>query len=169
MPTPPRRRTARLAAALAVTALALVLAPLVGCSKPQGLYLRSELQILAVNAGQVGPQSRQPIARVYKSPDGLPPGAGQWLVSAEAADFAFVDWSRRDVVAVTLGQKSTGVYGIRIDRVVATDWGLEIDVTEIAPRPGQPVAQVVTHPWAAALVFKSDNTVISQLNIARAN
>ncbi|MEM6332389.1 MAG: protease complex subunit PrcB family protein [Planctomycetota bacterium] len=164
-PRPPASRT-HTAAALVVALMCI--GTLIGCSKPQGLYIRSELQILAVNSGQVGPQVTQPIARVYKSPDDLPASAGQWLITAESADFAFVDWSRRDVVAVTLGQKPTSGFGIRIDRVVATDWGLEVDVTEIAPRPGQQVAQVVTHPWAAALVFKSDNTVISQLNISRA-
>ncbi|MEO0963697.1 MAG: protease complex subunit PrcB family protein [Planctomycetota bacterium] len=151
-------------------ALALMSIALAGCepTRSAGPALRSDLQLLAVNSGQIGPPRDSAIARVYKSARQVPRNAGQWLLSADAVDFSRVDWRRRDVVTVSLGRKPTSGYEVRIDRIVATDWGLDVYVTEFSPRPGQPVAQVVTHPWAAALVYKSDNTVINNLYITRA-
>jgi len=155
----------------ALLALALTALVLAACESSQttGPPLRSPLQLLAVNAGQVGPSSTSAMARVFKQADDLPPDAARWLGSAQATDFTRVDWQRRDVVVVTLGQKPTAGYAVRIDRIVATDWGLEVYVTEQAPDDDAIVAQVQTHPWAAALVFKTDNTVISKLHITPAN
>ncbi|MEM0914310.1 MAG: protease complex subunit PrcB family protein [Planctomycetota bacterium] len=155
---------------LVAISLLVALAAIVGCEPgPRtGPSLRSDLPLLAINSGQIGPPRDAEIARVYKSPDQVPANAGQWLLSADAVDFSRVDWRRRDVVTVSLGRKPTSGYEVRIDRIVATDWGLEVYVTEFSPRPGDVIAQVVTHPWAAALVYKTDNTVISKLYITPA-
>lgn len=164
---PPRPSAIRI---VCLGLLASVAAGLAACSSAPkaGPSLRSQLPILAVNSGQIGPPRDGAIARVYKSAEQVPRNAGQWLLSADAVDFARVDWRRRDVVTVSLGRKPTSGYEVRIDRIDATDWGLDVYVTEFDPRPDQPVAQVVTHPWAAALVYKTDNTVINNLYITRA-
>jgi len=58
-----------------------------------------------------------------------------------------VDFSTTMVLAVFMGRKSTGGYGVRIDRVVPTESGGAVFVSEKVPGPGDTVTQALTSPF----------------------
>jgi hypothetical protein len=67
-----------------------------------------------------------------------------------------VDFEREMVIAVTLGRRSTGGYGIEITRVERTGNGLRVDVTRTAPPPGAMTIQALTAPFHFVAVPASD-------------
>ncbi|MGI6697140.1 MAG: protease complex subunit PrcB family protein [Clostridia bacterium] len=62
-------------------------------------------------------------------------------------------------IVVARGEKPTGGYGIRVVDIKEEGGGFDVHVEYLDPKPGQMVAQVVTHPYA---IIKADLKDISQ-------
>lgn len=69
-----------------------------------------------------------------------------------------VDFEKRVVVAVVLGQRSNGGYGVRIDAVMASEKGgqMQVQFTETVPGGECPVTQALTSPYVLATVEAQD-------------
>jgi len=69
-----------------------------------------------------------------------------------------VDFEKKVVVAIVLGRRSTGGYGVEIDEVLASDDGGEMQVSfaETVPGDGCFVTQVLTSPYVLATVEAQD-------------
>lgn len=67
-----------------------------------------------------------------------------------------VDFEREMVIAVTLGRRSTGGYGIEITRVERMGNGIRVEVTRTAPAPGAMTIQALTAPFHFVAVPTSD-------------
>jgi len=65
-----------------------------------------------------------------------------------------VDFEEKIVVAIVLGKRSTGGYGVEIDEVLASDGGGQVQVqfTETVPGNNCSVTQVLTSPYVLATV-----------------
>ena len=65
-----------------------------------------------------------------------------------------VDFEEKIVVAIVLGKRSTGGYGVEIDEVLASDGSGQVQVqfTETVPGNSCSVTQVLTSPYVLATV-----------------
>lgn len=63
-----------------------------------------------------------------------------------------VDFESQSLVVVALGAQPTAGYGVRIDRITRYPDRLTIQSTANRPGPDQILAQVITHPFAAAVI-----------------
>lgn len=65
-----------------------------------------------------------------------------------------VDFETQIVVAVVLGERPTGGYGVAVDEVLTTESGTPIQVrfTESIPGDGCPATQALTSPYVLATV-----------------
>ena len=88
--------------------------------------------------------------------------AAQKEVMAQLAkDFKVekIDWQKQMIVVAAAGQKNTGGYSVEFiglevkDKVLTVKWKVK------EPKPGDLVAQIITHPAAAALVERFDGEV----------
>jgi len=62
-------------------------------------------------------------------------------------------------VAVFLGQRSTGGYGVEIDAPRPTEAGLAVPYRIARPGPNEVVITAITHPWAIRLVPETEAAV----------
>jgi len=67
-----------------------------------------------------------------------------------------VDFSKHMVLAVFMGEKPTTGYETRITKVVKTEKGLKVHVSETAPKPGDVTGQAITAPFHIVMTPKSD-------------
>jgi hypothetical protein len=67
-----------------------------------------------------------------------------------------VDFEREMVIAVTMGRRSTGGYGIEITRVKREGNGLRVEVTRTTPARGAMTIQALTAPFHFVAVPASD-------------
>lgn len=58
-----------------------------------------------------------------------------------------IDFSRFMVIAVFLGEKTTGGYDIRIERILVKGETLEVHLVKRAPKEGEMVTQALTSPY----------------------
>jgi hypothetical protein len=65
-------------------------------------------------------------------------------------------------VAIFLGERRTGGYGVEIVSARATGGQLVVEYREKTPPPDAMVTQALTHPWAVALLPRSDATVTAR-------
>lgn len=65
-----------------------------------------------------------------------------------------VDFEHESLVVVALGQRPTGGWWAKIDSVQLQGDQLFVQATINRPAEGVPVLQVVTHPYAAAVISK---------------
>lgn len=65
-----------------------------------------------------------------------------------------VDFDSQVVVAIVLGERSTGGYGTEIDEVLASEEGetIQVQYTEVGPGEGCVVTQVLTSPYVLVAV-----------------
>ncbi|MHB9131282.1 MAG: protease complex subunit PrcB family protein [Armatimonadota bacterium] len=70
-----------------------------------------------------------------------------------------VDFTQNSVVVALMGQQPTAGYGVNIADVRATGQRINVFVTETRPKPGDTVAQVITYPYAMAVVPKLSQPV----------
>lgn len=61
-----------------------------------------------------------------------------------------VNWMREQLVAVTLGERSTAGHAVRIVGIEKQGGDIVVRWCAVAPAPGSVNAQVVTRPWAVA-------------------
>ena len=78
-------------------------------------------------------------------------GKAEPVVRAPAVDFG-----KEMVVAVTMGQKPTGGYAIKIQRAESTASSLKIFIEQRTPGPGALVTQAFTSPFHFVAVAKSE-------------
>lgn len=71
-----------------------------------------------------------------------------------------VDFMHEMVLGVTLGQRPTGGYGVRIRAARVQGSRLVVDVVESAPATGAIVPMVVTQPYAFVRVPRFDGEVL---------
>ena len=65
-----------------------------------------------------------------------------------------VDFDREAVIAVFLGERPTGGYGLRIDRVDLEGNDLFVDLVEVTPAAGSVTTQALTSPWLMIRVLR---------------
>lgn len=70
-----------------------------------------------------------------------------------------VDFTKETVLFVTLGQKSTGGYGVEISEIKPVDGKAEVLVKTRAPRPGGIQLQALSAPFHAVAVPKISGEV----------
>lgn len=58
-----------------------------------------------------------------------------------------VDFSKEQIVAIFIGTRSNGGYGIKINEVVETDKNIKVLFETTEPQPGQPVTMALTNPF----------------------
>ena len=74
-----------------------------------------------------------------------------------------VDWSREQVVVISLGPRSSTGYSLRILRVVERRRGIDVLVRERTPALGDPVGARVTYPYRAIAMRSSTKPVYVKL------
>jgi PrcB C-terminal len=74
-----------------------------------------------------------------------------------------VDWSREQVVVISLGPRSSTGYSLRIVRVVERRRGVDVIVREHAPSLGDPVEARVTYPYRAVAIRSTNRPVYVKL------
>jgi hypothetical protein len=74
-----------------------------------------------------------------------------------------VDFSRREVVVLSLGPRSSSGYSLQVQRVVERRRGITVYVRERTPALGEPVEPVVTYPYRAIAIERSDKPVYVKL------
>ncbi|PSQ88355.1 MAG: hypothetical protein BRD43_04645 [Bacteroidetes bacterium QS_4_64_154] len=69
-----------------------------------------------------------------------------------------VDFEEKVVVAIVLGRRSTGGYGVEIDEVLASDGGgrIQVQFAETVPGNDCVVTQALTSPYVLATVEAQD-------------
>lgn len=67
-----------------------------------------------------------------------------------------VDFSREMVIAVYMGQQTSGGYGVEVTGVQAGDKGITVQVKRSQPPPGAIVTAVITEPFHLVAVRRSD-------------
>lgn len=65
-----------------------------------------------------------------------------------------VDFQRETVVAIFAGQKSTGGYGVEVERVSEENGELYLDVRFTSPGEGAITTQALTSPWVMVRVLR---------------
>lgn len=74
-----------------------------------------------------------------------------------------VDWSREQVVVVSLGPRSSNGYSLRIVRVMERRRGVDVVVKEETPLLGDPVRARVTYPYRAVAIRSTKTPVYVKL------
>ena len=74
-----------------------------------------------------------------------------------------VDWSREQVVVISLGPRSSTGYSLRIARVVERRRGVDVLVREQTPSLGEPVEARVTYPYRAVAIHSTKKPVYVKL------
>lgn len=74
-----------------------------------------------------------------------------------------VDWSREQVVVLSLGPRSSSGYALRVLRVVERRRGIDVVVREQTPSLGDPVEARVTYPYRAIAMRSTDKPVYVKL------
>lgn len=70
-----------------------------------------------------------------------------------------VDFTKEMFALASLGQKPTGGYSVEIVGIRQVGGKLRILVSERAPEPGEVVPQVITQPWHAVVIPRTDDEV----------
>jgi hypothetical protein len=65
-----------------------------------------------------------------------------------------VDFRRETIVALFMGSRPTGGYGIEVEQVTLTQGGMFLDVRLIEPAPGAITTQALTSPWVMVRVLR---------------
>ena len=71
-----------------------------------------------------------------------------------------VDFTKDMILAVFMGQKSTGGHSVQIVKVSKTDKGLKTHVREISPKPVDIVTQALTSPFHLVIISSVEGDVI---------
>jgi PrcB C-terminal len=74
-----------------------------------------------------------------------------------------VDWSREQVVVISLGPRSSTGYSLRIVRVVERRRGVDVLVREQTPSLGDPVEARVMYPYRAVAIHSTKKPVYVKL------
>ena len=74
-----------------------------------------------------------------------------------------VDWGRDEVVVVSLGPRSSTGYSLEVRRVVERRRGIDVYLRERTPSLGEPVQPMVTYPYRALAIRRSDKPVSVKL------
>jgi PrcB C-terminal len=74
-----------------------------------------------------------------------------------------VDWSREQVVVISLGPRSSTGYSLRVARVVEHRRGVDVIVRERTPSLGDPVEARVTYPYRAVAIRSTKTPVYVKL------
>lgn len=70
-----------------------------------------------------------------------------------------IDFDKSMLVGVFSGQKPTGGYSIKIERILESPKSLIVEYSEESPDPGAMVTMALTYPCQLALISKSEKTV----------
>jgi len=82
-----------------------------------------------------------------------------WKTHDPGGQMPAIDFSREMVVAVFLGSRPTGGYGVEIVRAVGNSGTLVVEYRETAPSPDAIAAQILTAPYHLAAIPKHDGEV----------
>lgn len=74
-----------------------------------------------------------------------------------------IDWSREQVVVISLGPRSSTGYSLRVVRVVERRRGIDVLVRERTPSLGDPVDARVAYPYRAFAMRSSTKPVYVKL------
>lgn len=70
-----------------------------------------------------------------------------------------IDFSKQRVIAVFLGQRSTGGYSIKIKNVNERDNKIYVEVEKINPKPGENATMAITNPYIIAKINSTKEIV----------
>ena len=119
------------------------------------------IEFVSVGGGQYGWQPREgnygPQVLWVRSKDAWAKIAGEFSMSPAQtppesdARILAVDYSRQSIMVVTLGQRGSASYTIRVERIEAGP-PVRVVMTSTAPGPDEMTAGVMTHPFAIIVV-----------------
>lgn len=114
------------------------------------------LVVTAVQASDVEIIARDGMSHVDEARTAVAFTEGEWstLWRAHAGDKALpkVDFTKRRVIAIFLGSRPTAGYEIEIVGVKADGGNVTVEWTEVRPKPGVLLAQVMTSPAVIASI-----------------
>jgi len=70
-----------------------------------------------------------------------------WDITYSNPDVPTIDFQRNTIIAVYLGYRATGGFGIEIKAIVEKIYGIVVHVKETSPEPGSPVTLANTQPY----------------------
>lgn len=112
-------------------------------------------EVVASGAQAVGVDA--PSYRLLRTRDELSQAWNQAYGAAlEPPPLPPADLARETLVAVFLGPKPTGGYGLDVRAASLEGGDLYLDVREVAPAPGSMVTQVLTSPWLVVRIPRGD-------------
>jgi hypothetical protein len=74
-----------------------------------------------------------------------------------------LDFTRNEVVVLSLGPRSSTGYSLQVLRVVERRRGIDVVIRERTPSLGEPVTARVTYPYRAVAIRRSDKPVYVKL------
>ena len=131
--------------------LGLIAVALVGCGRVNGLVMRESVQPLVIHEHVAGDDLKmaEPAALV-NSREQLD------ALGHEGLSALSIDFSSQSLLVVTLGQKPTTGWWVRIDSAQLDGPELYFQGVASAPGQAQAVSPKVTYPYAAVVIPKVD-------------
>jgi len=133
----------------------------VEAGKGEAMEKSREIAFVPVGGGQYGWQPREenfgPQVLLIRSKEAWARIAGEFSMSPAQtppesdARLLAVDYSRQSILVVTLGQRGSASYSIRVERIEAGP-PLRVIMSSTAPRPDEMTAGVMTHPFSIVVV-----------------
>lgn len=112
-------------------------------------------EVVAQGAQAVG--IARPVYQLLRTPDEFSAAWNQaYGASLSVPPLPGADLARETLVAIFLGPKPTGGYGLDVVGVTLEDGDLYVDVLERAPAPGAIVSQALTSPWLLIRIPRGD-------------
>ena len=118
---------------------------------------------------QVEPTNALSVLRTHAGSDAAMPKPAEWIVNSQDELEAIgsgplgqisVDFDNETVVVIALGEQPTAGYWVTFISASQHGSTLYVQGTANQPGPDQVVAQVMTYPYAAAVIPKIDATVL---------
>lgn len=128
---------------------ALILAVVVAMSAMQS----GDVELIAADSMSNVDEARTAVASTEAEWTAL------WKAHAFEKALPKVDFAKRRVVAVFLGSRPSAGYGVEIIGAKAEGNGVVVEWSEVRPKPGLLLAQVLTSPAAIASIAKSGGDV----------
>lgn len=73
-----------------------------------------------------------------------------------------IDFENNRVVALFLGQRSSGGYAIKVKNITEKENKIFVDIERIAPKPGENATMAITNPYSIVKINSNKEIVINK-------